>query len=69
MRTKLFELGKPLQMHQPRVTDLSGVEPEDGEIGQSLQIHQPRVGDLSVVELRKLRFVSPFKCTSPASVT
>ena len=66
---KVLEVGQPLQMHQPGVGDLSADEPEDGEIRQSLQMHQPSVGDLSGGEPEVERFVSPFKCTSPASVT
>ena len=63
------EIGQPLQVHQPGVGDLVPSKVEAREVGQPLQIRQPGVGDMSAARMSSERFVSPFRCASPASVT
>ena len=51
VKIKILKFGQPLQMCQPRVSDLSTAEGEDGEIAHSFQMEQPVIGNQAASEV------------------
>ena len=56
------------QMHEPRIGDMSAVQIQIHQVRQSGEMHEPFVGNRVASRYKSLRFVSPARCASPASV-